>query len=89
MTSPAQNALRVRCDPVLGKIHDRLLAIGGTAVVLGADAPPPSAASTGMAGSLPGTGRSSSPSTPGLAPRTSPGSASSSPAASRPPRATL
>lgn len=40
MTSPAQNALRVRCDPVLGKIHDRLLAIGGTAVVLGADAPP-------------------------------------------------
>lgn len=39
MIPPAQNALRVRCDPVLGKIHDRLLTIGGTAVVLGADAP--------------------------------------------------
>jgi hypothetical protein len=39
MTPPAQNALRVRCDPVLGKVRDRLLAIGGTDVVLGTAAP--------------------------------------------------
>jgi hypothetical protein len=34
MIPPTQDELRVRCDPVLGKVRDRLLAIGGTAVVL-------------------------------------------------------
>ena len=41
MIPPTQDELRVRCDPMLGKVRDRLLAIGGTAVVLGAV--PPSA----------------------------------------------
>ncbi len=39
MILPTQDEIRVRCDPVLGKVRDRLLAIGGTTVVL-ATAPP-------------------------------------------------